>query len=240
MALIAGIHPVREALRAGQPLDRVHLVKGAAGPRLQEIIDLCRTARIPVRFEAREALDRLVKGLSHQGVIAVPSPQKASSLEDVLSQAGLLLVLDGVEDPHNLGAIIRSAHAAGASAVVIPERRAAGLTETVAKAAAGALALLPVVRVPNVNRALETLKQSGYWIYGLDERGTQVYSDVDYASPSALVLGGEGHGLHEQTRRHCDFLLRIPMAGQIASLNVSVAAGIVLFDWRRRLPTASV
>ena len=103
---------------------------------------------------------------------------------------------------------------------------------------AGALALLPVVRVSNVNRALETLKESGYWIYGLDERGKEVYSDVQYSSPCALVLGGEGHGLHEQTRRHCDFLLRIPMAGQIASLNVSVAAGIVLFDWRRRLPPA--
>jgi 23S rRNA (guanosine2251-2'-O)-methyltransferase len=235
MALIAGIHPVREALRAGQPLDRVHLVKGAAGPRLQEIVELCRTARIPIRFDAREALDRLVKGLPHQGVIAFPSAQKASKLEDIISTTGLIVLLDGVEDPHNLGAIVRSAHAAGASAVVIPERRAAGLTETVAKAAAGALALMPVVRVANVNRAMETLKQSGYWIYGLDERGEQVYSDVAYSSPCALVLGGEGHGLHEQTRRHCDFLLRIPMAGQIASLNVSVAAGIVLFDWRRRL-----
>lgn len=234
MPLIAGLHPVREALRAGQPLERVHLLKGAAGPRLQEIIEMCRAARIPVRFEAREGLDRLVKGLPHQGVIAVPSSQKTHSLEDVLAPAGLLVVLDGVEDPHNLGAIIRSAHAAGAGAVIIPERRAVGLTETVAKAAAGALAVLPVVRVANVNRALEALKQSGYWIYGLDERGQEIYSNVDYASPSALVLGGEGHGLHEQTRRHCDFLIRIPMAGQIASLNVSVAAGVVLFDWRRR------
>lgn len=234
MPLIAGIHPVREALRAGQPLDRVHLVKGAAGPRLQEIIDLCREARIPVRFEAREGLDRLVKGLAHQGVIAVPSVQKTFSLADVISRSGLLVILDGVEDPHNLGAIIRSAHAAGASAVIIPERRAAGLTETVAKASAGALVVLPVVRVANVNRAMEALKEAGYWIYGLDERGTEVYSDVDYTSPCALVLGGEGHGLHEQTRRHCDFLIRIPMAGQIASLNVSVAAGVVLFDWRRR------
>lgn len=236
MPLIAGIHPVREALRAGQPLDRVHLVKGAAGPRLQEIVELCREARIPIRFDARESLDRLVKGLPHQGVIAVPSSQRTYALEDVISGTGLLLVLDGVEDPHNLGAIIRSAHAAGASAVIIPERRAAGLTETVAKASAGAVAVLPVVRVPNVNRALDTLKASGYWIYGLDERGTEVYSDVEYTSPCALVLGGEGHGLHEQTRRHCDFLLRIPMAGQIASLNVSVAAGVVLFDWRRRQP----
>lgn len=236
MAFIAGIHPVREALRAGQSLDRVHIVKGAAGPRLQEIIELCRAAKLPVRFDTREALDRLVKGLPHQGVVAVPSTQVTHTLESVLNKPGLLVVLDGVEDPHNLGAIVRTAHAAGATAVVIPERRAVGLTETVAKAAAGALALLPVVKVNNINRALETLKQSGFWIYGVDERGKQNYSDTEFTNPAAIVLGGEGHGLHEQTRRHCDFLIRIPMAGQIASLNVSVAAGIVLFDWRRRNP----
>jgi 23S rRNA (guanosine2251-2'-O)-methyltransferase len=177
--------------------------------------------------------------MAHQGVVAFPSAQKTWTLDEIISRGGLLVVLDGVEDPHNLGAIVRTAHAAGARAVVIPERRAAGLTETVAKAAAGALALLPVVRVNNVNRALELLKKQGYWIYGLDERGTQVYSDTDYANPSAIVLGGEGKGLHEQTRQHCDFLLRIPMAGQIASLNVSVAAGVVLFDWRRRQPSGA-
>ncbi|MBN9659396.1 MAG: 23S rRNA (guanosine(2251)-2'-O)-methyltransferase RlmB [Acidobacteria bacterium] len=236
MAFIAGIHPVREALRAGQSLDRVHIVKGAAGPRLQEIIELCRAAKLPVRFDTREALDRLVKGLPHQGVVAVPSTQVTHTLESVLDKPGLLVVLDGVEDPHNLGAIVRTAHAAGATAVVIPERRAVGLTETVAKAAAGALALLPVVKVNNINRALETLKQHGFWIYGVDERGKQNYSDTEFTNPAAIVLGGEGRGLHEQTRHHCDFLIRIPMAGQIASLNVSVAAGIVLFDWRRRNP----
>jgi len=236
MPLLAGIHPVREALRAGQPLDRVHIVKAAAGPRLQEIIDLCRAARVPVRFDSRESLDRLVKGLPHQGVIAFPSSQKAQSLDDIVPKAHLLVVLDGVEDPHNLGAIVRTAHAAGASAVVIPDRRAAGLTETVAKAAAGALSLLPVIKVTNLNRTLESLKQSGFWIYGVDERGAQNYYDTEFTNPAAIVLGAEGHGLHEHTRRHCDFLVKIPMSGQIASLNVSVAAGIVLFDWRRRQP----
>lgn len=238
MALIAGIHPVREALRAGQSFDRVHLVRGGGGPRLQEIIELCREARIPIRFESRENLDRLVKNLPHQGVIAFPSSQKAASFDDVLSRAGLVVVLDGVEDPHNLGAIVRTAHAAGATGIVIPERRAAGLTETVAKAAAGALALMPVVKVTNVNRALEQMKERGFWIYGLDERGKQLYCDTNYTNPAALVVGGEGPGLHEQTRKRCDFLVRIPMAGQIASLNVSVATGIVLFDWRRRQPAA--
>ena len=144
------------------------------------------------------------------------------------------MVLDGVEDPHNLGAIIRTAHAAGAGAVIIPERRAAGLTDVVAKAAAGALEYLPVVRVTNINRTLEELKERGFWIYGLDERGAEGYDAVEYGSPTAFVLGGEGKGLHEQVRQHCDLLVRIPMAGKISSLNVSVAAGVVLFEWKRR------
>jgi 23S rRNA (guanosine2251-2'-O)-methyltransferase len=143
-------------------------------------------------------------------------------------------VLDGVEDPHNLGAIIRTAHAAGAHGLLIPERRAAGLTETVAKAAAGALEHLAVARIGNVSQTLEDLKTRNFWIYGLDERGEQLYSDVDYATPTAFVLGGEGKGLHQQVRKHCDVVVRIPMAGAIASLNVSVAAGVALFEWRRR------
>jgi 23S rRNA (guanosine2251-2'-O)-methyltransferase len=144
------------------------------------------------------------------------------------------VVLDGVEDPHNLGAIIRTAHAAGANSLVIPERRAASVTDVVAKAAAGALEHLPVARVTNINRTLEDLKERGFWIYGLDERGEQDYDQVDYGSPTAFVLGGEGKGLHEQVRKHCDMLVRIPMAGKISSLNVSVATGVVLFEWRRR------
>jgi 23S rRNA (guanosine2251-2'-O)-methyltransferase len=146
----------------------------------------------------------------------------------------MLVFLDGVEDPHNLGAIIRTAHAAGADAVCIPERRAAPLTEVAAKAAAGAVAHLPVVRVGNLTRALESLKKRGYWIYGLDERGSHDYDKVDWAAPAALVLGGEGKGLHQQVAQHCDFLVRIPLAGEISSLNVSVAAGVALFDWKRR------
>lgn len=233
--MLAGIHPVREALRAGRPLERVLIAKGAAGPRLQELIELCRQRGIPVRFEPRQQLDRAAGDVPHQGVIAFGAAAPYATLEQTAAQGGLHVVVDGVEDPHNLGAIIRTAHAAGAAAVVIPERRAVGLTETVARAAAGALAHLPVVRVANVNRALEHLKKSGYWIYGLDERGRQDYDQVDYSQPAAFVVGAEGRGLHEQVARHCDFLLRIPMPeGGVASLNVSVAAGIALFEWRRR------
>jgi len=235
--ILAGIHPVAEALRAGRPLERVLVAKGAGGPRLQEIIDLARQGSIPLRFEPRPALDRLSGTAAHQGVVALGAAQKYRSLADVASGGRLLVFLDGVEDPHNLGAVIRTAHAAGADAVVIPERRAAGLTDVVAKAAASALEHLPVVRVGNLNRALDEIKDSGYSVYGVDEKGTVDYDRVNYGSPTALVLGGEGKGLHEMVRKRCDAILRIPMSGKISSLNVSVAAGIVLFDWKRQHPT---
>jgi 23S rRNA (guanosine2251-2'-O)-methyltransferase len=232
VAVLSGINPVVEALRAGRPLDRVLVAQGAGGPRIQEIVDLSRRASIPVRFEPRGALERLAGTTAHQGVVALGAATKYADIDSVAGD--LLVVLDGVEDPHNLGAIVRTAHAAGAAAVVIPERRAVGLTDVVAKAAAGALEHLPVVRVVNINRTLEELKEKGYWIYGLDERGTDEYTRVEYGAPTVLVFGGEGKGLHEQVRKHCDLLLRIPMAGAISSLNVSVAAGVVLFEWRRR------
>jgi 23S rRNA (guanosine2251-2'-O)-methyltransferase len=233
-SVLSGVHPVREALRAGRPLDRVLVARGTGGARLQEIIELCRQKSIPLRFEPREVLDRASHSANHQGVLAFGAAHEYAELEDVLPGARLLVVLDGVEDPHNLGAIVRTAHAAGAAAVVLPERRAAGLTETVAKAAAGALEHLPVVRAGNSAKVLETLKQKGFWIYGVDERGEQLYSDQEYLQPTAFVLGGEGHGLHQNVKNHCDVLVRIPMAGAIASLNVSVAGGVVLFDWLRK------
>jgi 23S rRNA (guanosine2251-2'-O)-methyltransferase len=232
--VISGVHPVREALKSGRTLERVLIARGAGGPRLQEIIDLCRQHAVPVRFEPREALDRLSSAGTHQGVIAVGAAERYQSFEDSIGGARLLVVLDGVEDPHNLGAIIRTANGAGANAVLVPERRAAGLTDTVAKAAAGALEYTPVVRIGSISTTLERLKKSGFWIYGLDERGTESYDAIDYAQPTVMVFGGEGKGLHQQVQNHCDFLVRIPLAGQIPSLNVSVAAGVVLFEWKRR------
>ena len=234
MAILVGIHAVLEALRAGRSFDRVVVSKGAGGERIQEVVDLCRSASVPTRFEPRASLDRLAGSAAHQGVVALGAAHRYASLDDIPSGAKLLVVLDGVEDPHNLGAVIRTAHAAGAAAVVIPERRAVGITEVAAKAAAGALEYLPVVRVSNVNRALETLKERGFWIYGFDERGQSMYDETDFASPAVFVLGGEGQGLHHQVREHCDLVLRIPLEGRIASLNVSVAAGVVLFEWKRR------
>lgn len=213
------------------------VAKGAGGQRLQEIIDLCRQAGVTVRFEPRPALDRAANDAAHQGVVAYPAAVPVTRLDpDEFTSGQLLVILDGVEDPHNLGAIVRTANAAGAGSVLIPERRAAGVTETVAKASAGAIEHTPVIKIVNVSRTLEDLKQRGFWIYGLDERGEHLHTEVEYAIPAAFVFGGEGKGLHEMVKKHCDFLVRIPMAGAIASLNVSVAAGVVLFEFRRQHP----
>jgi 23S rRNA (guanosine2251-2'-O)-methyltransferase len=194
-----------------------------------------------VRFEDRGQLDRLANSKDHQGVVALAAARAAATLEDILAQAnsghgqiGLIVLLDGVEDPHNLGAIVRTALAAGAHGVVIPERRAAGLTDTVARASAGALAHLPVAKVTNLVRTMEELKEAGYWLVGLDEDGSQSYTDVDYTSPTGIVLGSEGQGLHELTRKRCDFVVKLPTTGPVKSLNVSVAAGVVLFEALRQ------
>jgi 23S rRNA (guanosine2251-2'-O)-methyltransferase len=233
MDRLIGIHAVSAALDAERPLDRVLIARGAGGPRMQTVIDACRRNGVPVRFEGRDMLDREAKGGVHQGVVAFAAARRSVELSDVLEQAGpdaLIVVADGVEDPHNLGAIIRSAHAAGAVAIAVPERRAAGMTETVAKAAAGALEFLPVARVKNVNRTLDELKKAEFWVYGLDERGGETCWETDLTGRVALVLGAEGKGLHRLTAEKCDRLIRIPMLGRVASLNVSVAAGIVLFE----------
>ncbi len=242
MGTLAGFHAVREALRAGRPLERVHLSQPAQGPgqasrRLREILELCRQAGVPVRHQTREQLDRLAPGTVHQGVVAVAAAKAYVELGTVLEKLdhpGLLVVLDGIEDPHNLGAIIRSAHAAGADALLVPERRAAPLSGAAAKAAAGALEYLPVVRIGNLHRALGDLKRAGFWITGLDERGETSFFEVNFRGPTVLVFGAEGRGLRQQTRQACDFLAAIPVAGKIASLNVSVAAGVVLFEALRQ------
>ena len=246
MTTIAGIHAVREALRAGRLLERVHVQEQhKPSVRLREILELCRHAGVPVRRETRAQLERLAPGAVHQGVLAVAGAHPYAELKVVLervehagaSHRGLLVALDGIEDPHNLGAIIRSAHAAGADAVVIPERRAAGLTPAAAKAAAGALEYLPVARVTNLGRALEDLKRRGFWIVGLDERSQKSVFEMDLTVPTVLVLGAEGRGLHQQTRQKCDFLASIPVIGRLATLNVSVSAGVALLEaLRQRRP----
>ena len=243
MDRLTGIHAVREALEAGRAFDRIVIARGRQDTRVEEIVKLARERNIAVRFEERGQLDRLADSRDHQGVVALAAARVAGTLEDILAAAntglghgekGLIVLLDGVEDPHNLGAIIRTALAAGAHGVVIPERRAAGLTDTVARASAGALSHLAVAKVTNLVRAMEELKEAGYWLVGLDEDAPKTYTQVDYTSPVGIVLGGEGQGLHELTRKRCDFVVSLPTVGPVKSLNVSVAAGVVLFEALRQ------
>jgi 23S rRNA (guanosine2251-2'-O)-methyltransferase len=243
MDRLTGIHAVREALEAGRAFDRIVIAKGRQDSRVEEIVQAARARNISVRFEDRGQLDRLADSKDHQGIVALVAARAAGTLDEILAAAnagtgrgerGLIVLLDGVEDPHNLGAVIRTALAAGAHGVVIPERRAAGLTDTVARASAGALAHLAVAKVTNLVRTMEELKEAGYWLVGLDERGDKNYTDVDYTSPVGIVLGGEGKGLHELTRKRCDFVVSLPTTGPVKSLNVSVAAGVVLFEALRQ------
>lgn len=238
---LTGINAVREALQAGSAIDRIVIARGRQDTRTEEIVQLARSRGIPVRFEDRGQIDRLANSKDHQGVVAIVAARAASSLDDVLQRAnagggshGLIVLLDGVEDPHNLGAIVRTALAAGAHGVIIPERRAAGLTDTVARASAGALAHLPIARVTNLARVMEELKEAGFWLVGLDETAEKTYTQVDYTSSMGIVLGGEGQGLHDLTRKRCDFVVSLPTRGPIKSLNVSVAAGVVLFEALRQ------
>ncbi len=243
MERLTGIHAVHEALEANRPLDSLVVAKGSRGNRIEELVRLARNKGVPVRFEERMQVDRAAGTHDHQGVVAFVSALPSANFHDLLKPRwpegapGLLVLLDGVEDPQNLGAIIRTSLAAGAQGVVIPERRAAGLTETVARASAGALAHLPVARVTNLSRAMEEMKEAGYWLVGLDERAEQRHTEVDFKLPVGIVLGGEGKGLHALIRECCDFLVSIPTTGPVRALNVSVAAGVVLFEVvRQRAP----
>lgn len=239
MDRIYGINAVREALKSrGRRFEYVGVARERHDGRVQRVVEECRQRGIPVRFVTRDELDRLAHNAPHQGVVAVVSAKEYTDLEDLWTrkraQHALLVVLDGVEDPHNLGAIIRTADGAGADGVVVPERRAVGVTATVAKASAGATEHVPIAKVTNLARALEQIKEASLWTVGLDQRATQLYDEVDYKMDCALVLGAEGHGLHDLVRKRCDFLVKIPMAGAVASLNVSVAAAIVLYEIARQ------
>jgi 23S rRNA (guanosine2251-2'-O)-methyltransferase len=235
MNYIYGINSVAEALKTrGRAFAWVGVAKERHDLRLQRVVEECRRQGVAVRFVGRAELDRMAGTNAHQGVVAVTSAKQYTDLDDVVaakrSQYSLIVVLDGIEDPYNLGAILRTADAAGADGVVIPERRAVGVTGTVAKASAGASAHLPVAKVINIARTLEDLKARNLWVVGLDERGKQAYDSIDYNMDCAIVLGAEGKGVHDLVAKKCDFLVAIPMLGKMSSLNVSVAAGVVLYE----------
>jgi 23S rRNA (guanosine2251-2'-O)-methyltransferase len=234
MAHIYGVGPVLESLRArARRIERIVVADGVGHHRLREVLEAARKCGIPVRKEPRAGLDRLAGTTNHQGIIAIVSAAGYADADDLLSKANadtLFILLDGVEDPHNLGAIIRTAECAGATAVIIPERRAAHITEAVVKASAGATEYMRVARVTNLAHFIGELKEKGFWVVGVDQAARTAYRDYDYGGPLALVFGGEGQGLHRLVRDKCDVIVSVPMRGHIAALNVSVSVGIVLFE----------
>lgn len=238
---IFGINPVTERLKSGRPIQRLLIAENRKADKdISEIIRLARSGNIEIRMTTREALNREAPQGVHQGVIAFAAAREYASLEDILKipdqrgQTPLYLILDGVEDPRNLGAILRTAEAAGVHGVIIPERRAAGLTETVAKAAAGALEYMPVVKVVNIVNTIKELKKNGIWVAAAEAGADMQYWDADFVRPIALVLGGEDTGVRRLVKEHCDYILALPLKGRISSLNVSVAAGIVLYEVLRQ------
>jgi 23S rRNA (guanosine2251-2'-O)-methyltransferase len=242
MRVVYGVNPVRELLRAGgEGLAELWLAEGGTrGAAFAELDRLGRAGGAKVRTAPRAKLDRLAGTDRHQGVVAIVADYRYADLDDLVARAeasgraALLVVLDGVEDPHNLGAIIRSAHALGAHGVVIPKDRAVGITPAAAKASAGAVERCPVARVTNVAKSLEALKEAGIWSVALAADGERALGDVDLAGPTALVLGSEGEGLRPLVRRTCDLSARIPMSGGLDSLSVSASAAVALYEAARQ------
>ena len=247
MEVLYGVHPVEEALRAGRRrFDHVLVARERHDERLARLVSECQLAGVRVRQEPREQLTQLAGTPAHQGVVALVRPQEALALQDLFDppagsprSARLLLALDGVEDPQNLGALLRVADGAGVDGVVLTERRSAPLSPVAVKASAGATEHLRIARVVNLVRALEELKRQNLWIIGLDERGQCDYDRFDLTGDCVLVLGREGAGLHDLVRRTCDHLLRIPMAGGVSSLNVSAAGAVVLYEAFRQRRAAA-
>ena len=234
-----GVLPVLEILRAGsRRIDRIVIAEGAREHRLQEIFDLARTQGIRVDRTQRDKLDQLTANANHQGVVALTAAADYVDVDEILDASvdhpALIMLLDGVEDPRNLGAILRTVECAGADGVIIPERRAVGLTETVSKSSAGAIEHVKVAKVANLNRMIEDLKRRNIWVVGATGDAATAHTEWDWTQPSALVLGAEGGGLHRLVAENCDTLVKIPMYGKIDSLNVSVAAGVILFEARRQ------
>src|ERR1700744_4015867 len=246
MEVLYGLHPVEEAIRSGaRQLEHVSVARerrdarGKLDDRLARLLALCRTAGIRVALEPRDQLPRLARTDAHQGVLAVVRERKFLTIEDLLEpkpngEHSFFLALDGVEDPHNLGALLRTADGAGVDGVLLPERRSAPVSGTVAKTSPGASEHVRIARVTNLVRALEQMKKANVWVLGLDERGTPDYTDFDFRTNCVLVLGREGAGLHDLVKKTCDHLLRIPMAGAVSSLNVSVAGAVVMYEAMRQ------
>ncbi len=235
--IIEGKNPVLEALRADRPINKILMAKGLKrDTTVTEILDLAREKRIPVEYTDRHVLDRQSPKGASRGVLAHTAAKDYITLDELLAipqekgEPALYCVLDGIEDPANLGAILRTAGAAGVHGVIVRTRRAVGLTSAVARTSAGAIEYVPVARVANISRTIETLKENDIWVTGIDMTGTTDYADIDFRLPTAIVIGSEGKGLSQLVRRSCDSLAFIPMKGKVGSLNASVAAALVMYE----------
>lgn len=232
--LIIGRNPVAEAIKSGRTIDKILMQRDGEGS-IKKIASMAKEKRIQIQYVDKIALDRLCPGRPHQGIAAHAAVHDYASVEDILALAKkrgedpFIVILDGLEDPHNLGAILRSAEGAGAHGIVIPSRRAVGLTEIVGKASAGAIEYVPVAKVPNIVQAIESLKAKGLWIAGLDIGGT-LYGQAELKGPIAVVVGGEGAGVSRLVKEKCDYIVTIPMKGKIESLNASNAAAILMYE----------
>ena len=236
---IYGKHAVLETLKSGRPVEKILLAKNINKFSVNEIIEHAKNQNVPFQWVPRTRLDQLAEGNNHQGVVAQVAAFEYASLEDLFKraeqkqEAPFFLLLDSIEDPHNLGSILRSADASGVHGVIIPKRRAAGVTSVVAKTSAGAVQHVPVVRVTNLNRVADELKERGVWLVGSDGSAEQEYTRVDYKMPVAMVIGNEGRGIHSLLKKKCDYLVKLPMRGKVSSLNASVAAGILMYEVMR-------
>ncbi|MED4173725.1 23S rRNA (guanosine(2251)-2'-O)-methyltransferase RlmB [Halalkalibacterium halodurans] len=240
---ITGKNPIIEALRSGRPMNKIWIGEGSQKGQMQKVLELAKEQGVLVQHVPKRKLDQLIGHENHQGVVASVAAYEYAEMDDLFERAAekgeepFFIVLDEVEDPHNLGSILRTADAAGVHGVIIPKRRAVGLTQTVAKASTGAIEYVPVVRVTNLARTMEDLKKRGLWFIGTDAKGSEDYRGAAYDMPIALVIGSEGKGLSRLVREKCDFLVRIPMVGQVTSLNASVATSLLMYEaYRKRHP----
>lgn len=239
---IIGKNPVIEALKSERDINKIFIAEGSQGGQMQQVIGLAKSAGVLVQFVPKKKIDQMAEG-NHQGVIAQVAAYQYAEIDDLFAaaekknEAPFFLLLDEIEDPHNLGSIMRTADAVGAHGIIIPKRRAVGLTATVAKASTGAIEYIPVVRVTNMARTIDELKERGVWIAGTDAKGKQDYRQFDGTMPIGLVIGSEGKGMGRLIRDKCDFLIRLPMAGHVTSLNASVASALLMYEvYRKRHP----
>lgn len=238
--LILGKNTVFEAIQSDRSINKIYIAEGIKRTSIQELLSLLKERKIITQFVPRKKLDQLTSNANHQGIVAVVASYDYIELEDLLIDIArkgslpLLVLLDGLEDPHNLGSILRTADAVSLDGIIIPKRRAVGLTSTVAKTSVGAIEHVPVARVTNLAQTIDALKTAGYWIIGTDASANQNFSEADYKMPICLVIGSEGKGISKLIREKCDLMVGLPMKGHVNSLNASVAAAILMYEVYRQ------